>query len=289
MLRKWIPAALVCACAAAPVGAGVNAPHPGAMEAALQEVSPYAAVWAEGLPLPPTRADVAALPAAEFVRQQSAIKRVLLARGVRAYAERKRVTDENLLACARLAEQLQAPREFSLYLRLLASDELGSRQRYLVQSALDALLHAYLVDDLQIRYLVECSALAEQDVEAMVAWLPLQPFFNMVPVGQGEAALVADYHLLHGVYTRLTYAYASVQDKASADAVADTALRELVLHESTAYTRLHAPAHLKARLSPHLGNMLLQPAMSLQQERLRLREHNYFGSLRLRLFDLLLG
>ncbi|MBR5522127.1 MAG: hypothetical protein IKV82_01470 [Akkermansia sp.] len=289
MLRKWIPAALVCAFAAAPVGAGVNAPHPGAMEAALQEESPYAVLWAEGLPLPPSRIDVAAMPATEFVRQQSAIKQVLLARGVRAYAERKRVTDENLLACARLAEQLQAPREFSLYLRLLASDELGSRQRYLVQSALDALLQAYLVDELQMRYLVEYSALTGDEVDAVLAWLPLQPFFNMVPVGQGEAAMAADYHLLHGVYTRLTTAYASVQDKESADAVADTALRELILHESTAYTRLHAPAHLKARLSPHLGNRLLQPALSLQQERLRLREHNYFGSLRLRLFDLLLG
>ncbi len=289
MLRKWIPVAMVCAFAAAPAGAGVNAPHTGALEAAMQDVAPYAAVWAEGVPLPPARADVAALPAAEFVRQQTAIKRVLLARSVRAYAERKRVTDENLLACARLAEQLQAPQEFTLYLRLLASDALGNRQRYLVQSALDALLQAYLVDDLQIRYLVECSAISEQDVDALLAWLPLQPFFNMVHVEKDVAALESDFLLLHGVYSRLITAYASIQDKESADAVAEAALRELILHESTAYTRLHAPARLKARVAPHLSSMLVRPSVSLQHERLRLREHNYFGSLRLRLFDLLLG
>lgn len=269
--------------------ASVAPVHSKAYLAAFTAQSPYAELLAAGVPLPPSRADVAKLSAADFVRQQTALKRVLLARDVRALTEHKRITDANLQASARLADQCAAPRELAMYLRMLASDALGSRQRYMVQSALDALVRAYLVDELQIRYIVELFAMPETDWNHLSEWLPLAACFNMVAIDNDESRMAADYELLHDVYARMQALYASVHDNAGADAAAAALAELFVLHESTAYTRLYAPQELRDRFASTLGRALVAPAMALQQERLRLREHDYFGSARLRLLDLLLG
>ena len=291
MLRKWIRLAWLSVLAAGSAGAGelVAPESTGAWQAALAEQSPYAELMDAGVPLPPTRADVAKLPAVEFVHRQTALKQVLLTRNVRSYAEHKRVSDANLLASARLADELGAPPQLAVYLRLLAADTLSSRQRYWVREALDCLIEAYLVDALRMRYFVEFSALSEAQLEDLLSWLPLQATFNLVPVTQDEATVVADYQLLRGVYAQLLAAYQSAQDKESADAAAETALQPFILHETTTYTRPFAPQELKDRLAPLYGRLLTAPALALQQERKRLRENDYFGSLRLRLLDLLLG
>lgn len=269
--------------------AGAMPGYPGAWLSAFISESPYAELSDAGIALPPTRGDVEKLSAVEFLRCQSAIKRVLLTRDCRTYAERKRLSDENLLSSARLADELNAPRELALYLRLLASGALGNRQRYMVQSALEQLLRAYLVDELQIRYFVEFATLSDKDLESLWDWLPLASCFNMVSVRQPTGVVEADFLLLKDVYSRLHTLYATVQDIESANNVATAALVELSLHESTAYTRLYAPASYKARLAPQYSRALEIPASALQKERIRLRENNYFGSLRLRCLDLLLG
>lgn len=292
MLCSWVRTAVIGSLVMLPAGAGDCAlpEHRGAWQAAFLSESPYEELWEAGIMLPPTRADVQKLSAVEFLRRQSAIKRVLLARNVRTYAEHKRLSDENLLASAQLADELKAPRELAHYFRMLASDTLGNRRRYMVLSALEALLNAYLVDELQIRYFVELSALSEQDLATLWDWLPLASCFNMVSVQKRQKSEVeADYHLLKQVYSRLHSIYASVKDHESANAAAAQALESLVLHESTAYTRLYASPELKESLPPHLVHALILPATSLQKERIRLRENDYFGSLRLRLLDLLLG
>lgn len=269
--------------------AGTTPGHPGAWLSAFLSESPFVELSDAGIALPPTRGDVERLSAVEFLRCQSAIKRVLLARDCRTYAERKRLTDENLLASAHLADELNAPRELALYLRLLASGALGNRRRYMVQSALEQLLRAYLVDELQIRYFVEFATLSDKDLESLWDWLPLASCFNMVSMRPPTGGVQADYLLLKDVYARLHTFYATVQDVESADKVATAALVELALHESTAYTRLYAPASSKARQAPQFSRALEIPASALQKERIRLRENNYFGSLRLRCLDLLLG
>ncbi len=291
MLRERVRAACVCVLAAGCIGAGAHAASEfaGAWQAALAEEAPYAELMEAGIPLPPTREDVARLSAVEFLHRQTAIKHVLLTLNVRAFAEFKRISDANWLASARLADELGAPPRFAAYLRLLAADTLSSRRRYLVQTALEKLLSAYLVDELQMRYFVEFSALSDEGLESLLTWLPLPAVFNLVPVVQDESVVAADYRLLSSVYAQLLAAYQSVHDKASADAAADAALQPLVLHESTAYTRLFAPQELKERLAPLYGHVLAAPALALQAERKRLRENDYFGSLRLRLLDLLLG
>ena len=291
MLRERVRAACVCVLAAGCIGAGAHAASEsaGAWQAALAEEAPYAELMEAGMPLPPTREDVARLSAVEFLHRQTAIKHVLLTLNVRAFAEFKRISDANWLASARLADELGAPPRFAAYLRLLAADTLSSRRRYLVQTALEKLLSAYLVDELQMRYFVEFSALSDEGLESLLTWLPLPAVFNLVPVVQDESVVAADYRLLSSVYAQLLAAYQSVHDKASADAAADAALQPLVLHESTAYTRLFAPQELKERLAPLYGHVLAAPALALQAERKRLRENDYFGSLRLRLLDLLLG
>lgn len=291
MLRERVRAACVCVLAAGCIGAGAHAASEfaGAWQAALAEEAPYDELMEAGIPLPPTREDVARLSAVEFLHRQTAIKQVLLTLNVRAFAEFKRISDANWLASARLADELGAPPRFAAYLRLLAADTLSSRRRYLVQTALEKLLSAYLVDELQMRYFVEFSALSDEVLESLLTWLPLPAVFNLVPVVQDESVVAADYRLLSSVYAQLLAAYQSVHDKASADAAADAALQPLVLHESTAYTRLFAPQELKERLAPLYGHVLAAPALALQAERKRLRENDYFGSLRLRLLDLLLG
>ncbi len=291
MLRAWVRVAFLGVLATEGMGAGVHtAPESsGAWKAAFAAESPYAELMEAGLPLPPTRDDVTKLSATVFESRQTALKRVLLARNVRAFDEQKRMTDANLLASASLAEKLGAPPQLALYLRLLASDTLSSRQRYLVQSAMDSLVASYLVDELRIRYFVEFSALSETDLEILLKWLPLQAVFNLVPVVQDESIVVADYRLLSSVYEHLLLAYQSANDKESADAAADAAMQALILHESTAYTRIFAPQELKERLAPLYGRDLTAPALALQSERKRLRENDYFGSLRLRLLDLLFG
>lgn len=291
MLRVWFRFALFCVLATGSIGAGAH----NALEssdawcAAFAAESPYAELMDAGVPLPPTRTDVARLSAGEFERRQTAIKQVLFTRNVRAYAEQKRISDANLQASARLADELGAPPQLSAYLRLLASDTLSNRRRYLVQTALDNLVASYLVDELQMRYFVEFSALSEAELETLLKWLPLQAVFNLVQVVQDESLVAADYCLLRAVYEKLLAAYQSAQDRESADAAADAALQAFILHESTAYTRLFAPQELKERFAPLYGQALSAPALALQNERKRLRENDYFGSLRLRLLDLLLG
>lgn len=291
MLRTWVRVALFCMLASESIGAGVVAvpeTHD-AWCAAFAAESPYAELLEAGVPLPPTRGDVARLTAVEFAQRQSALKQVLLTRNVRAFAELKRISDANLQASARLADELGAPPQLSAYFRMLASDTLSNRRRYLVQTALDSLVASYLVDELQIRYFVEFSALSDTELESMLKWLPLQAVFNLVPVEQDASIVAADFRLLRMVYAQLLAAYQSAHDKESADAAADAALQPLLLHESTAYTRFFAPQSLKERVAPLYGHLLAPPMKALQTERKRLRENDYFGSLRLRLLDLLLG
>lgn len=291
MLRAWVRVALFCMLATECLGAGVRTvpASTGAWEAAFAAESPYAELMEAGLPLPPTREDAARLSAVEFVQQQTALKQVLLARNVRAFEEQKRISDANLRDSARMAEELSAPAPLAVYLRLLASDTLSSRRRYLVQTALDRLVESYLVDELQIRYFVEFAALSEEDLETLLKWLPLQAVFNLVPIVKDESVVAADYQLLRSVYEQLLVVYQSAQDRESADAAADAAMQAFILHESTAYTRIFAPQELKERFAPLYGQYLIAPALALQGERKRLRENDYYGSLRLRLLDLLLG
>ncbi len=260
-----------------------------AWEEAILGHEPYAEIMAEPFPLPPSLQEVQTLPPAEFVCRQTAIKQVLLGLHVRALSERKRVSDTNLLTSARLAEKLNAPEQVSAYFRLLASDTLGNRQRYLVQSALDTLLRNYLVDELALRYFVELSAVSEKELEAVLSWLPVESCFNMAAIVNDAERVSADYAELQGIYTRLHALYAAVCDRASADASADAALEFVILHNTTAYTRLYAPLELKNRVAPQIIARLVAPSLALQNERHRLRENDYYGSLRLRLIDLLLG
>lgn len=270
-------------------GPSIAAGYVGSVEAVIEARPPYPLLAEMGCILPPTREDTARLSAPEFARQQTAIKQVLLYRQIRMLAERNRLSDITLRASARLAEELNAPAELAAYLRLLASDRLNSRQRYAVQSGLDAFLSAYLIDELPIRYFAELSRLSVADWADVVDWLPWEACFNMVPVEKDENIIASDYLLLRQVYSHLLCVYAGVQDKAGADAAADALLPSLILHESTAYTRLYAPQDLKNRLAPRLGLPLVAPAQALQKERMRLRAHSFYGSLRLRLLDLLLG
>ncbi len=256
---------------------------------AMLGVPPYADILAVPCPLPPTLQDVQQLSPQEFVRRQNALKRVLLARGVRSLAERKRMTDANMLASADMADKLGAPPQLALYLRLLASDTIGNRQRYMVQSALDSLLRAYLVDELAIRYFIEFSSLTEKELGEVLPWLPIESCFNMTPVVRDVNRMASDYILLRDIYVRVQSQYASVHDRESADAAAELACEMLVLHDTTTYTRLFAPDEMKQQMSLQISDLLVKPVLALQQERARLREHDYFGSLRLRLLDLLLG
>ncbi len=254
---------------------------------ALWGVEPYSGLWREGLPLPPSAAELAALPGRLFGRQQLAMKRVLLARGLRARAERNRITRENWQACADLAHELGAPDAFVRLLALRAADSLPRRQSYLVEAALARCIELYRVDELELRYFIESRALPPDMAEA--EWFPLPLLFNTEPPAGVSAEAVGAHDLaLLSALGGLARLYASVQDAASADAAAAAMPPLLARFRSASRALGYAPDALRLHARARYAALAGRVEGAWLAQRRRVAEAGFFGSARLRALDFFL-
>ncbi len=261
-------------------------------ELALWDVAPYAEIAAAGLPLPPTPAEVAALPPAVRLRHQAALKAALLHRATRALGERHRITRENRLATAALACTLGAPAAFVQLLDARQSAD-SARTRQLAELAEDELCTAYGVDSREIRFFVEGSCLSAAELHELRSWLPLPALFNLLPAegsgkGLSAARLRADYVEELSLRRELAALAAPIRDRATADAAAEAMLPLLLRHTTTRPSLMAAPPALAEAVIAPLSPYAAPVGRLWERERTRLIDNDFFGSPKLRALDYLL-
>lgn len=266
---------------------------PPALQAVLG-IEPYAEYAQANVPLPPTAAQVEAMPRQLFLARTNAIKQVLYHGMARTRANRWRETDRNLAAMAREAVSLaDSPPEFVELLKIRARGNLSRAKAYILRKAQEQLHQTYAVDELQMRLLLDCADADEKTADELLQHLPLHAVFNMVPqTPPTRAQITADLQLyadiLHGAAGLLE----KVQDEESARAVLPELKRLLLLHDTTLVTRAQL---LQGLIRPDSAEMktaaaaLEKSEKELRSQRVRLTENNWFGSKALRALDYLLN
>lgn len=170
------------------------------------------------LPLP-TAEEIAALPAEERERQQSAIKRVLLLRQAQARADNNRITAENEADSAGRAREWECPPVLADILQELAGDEADAPRRYLLQTALEQLQYRYGIDPQAALLLVRCTGMTPETAETLADTLPLTHVLNTAKdTKPNSAELAAALHVQAKVLANAADLLATVQDTESAAA-----------------------------------------------------------------------
>ena len=271
-------------------GAEPQLSMPPALLEAIAGNEPYASLVEYGLPLICATEEVEALPTELRRAQAAAIKKVLMVQMVRARAERHRITSENYEACAQMAHEQGAPLVFAIYQRLLAEGELSARESYIVRSALARLYEDYRVDALALRYFVEGSHLAADDLKASLDWLPVEDLFNLIPRSSlTPQNAERDFEKLQIILPEIVALYRAIDSPAAVETAQPKLLPLLSQLESTAGTRkFMQPADLEPLLQKY-GRTISPLFTELNAEKLRLKEVNYYDSVRLRVLDYLMN
>lgn len=284
MLRVLTVAAL----AALPAAAGML-PLTSAQRALLGQ-EPYAMMAEQGAPLPPTEEEVAALPPLDFARAQDAVKETLLLRWSLIRAAGHRSNAEIEAQSAGLARTAEAPEMLVDILQHDADGPVARREAYAWNEALANFLRAWRVDDLGVRLLAESVAIPAEQVPDIAAFLPLTDAFNTLPLQPPtEGEVLADLSELKQCYTALAAVYAAVSDAESAEAAA-LAARPVVQRILTTTRTLVWLKQTQTEYSPLCLAYLKEANAAyakLLEQRNRLREMNYGGSLRLCALDAL--
>lgn len=263
------------------------APSP-AQEAALRGEEPWASLQKRHLPLIPTQEEINALSQDEFNAGNKAIKLVLLRQLLQARHDGRRVTPENLAACAQMAKKLKAPASFALLLEASARDDLSPRERYALSKGLETLYEHYRVDLLSLRYFIEGSHLPEPVLQEAASWLPMEDLFNLVKLSDLTPLRVeADFAELRDICRSATDLYASIHDREQAEETAPQLLPLLARFARTAGSRHFAPKELQTRLLSLYKEEIQSLSEKWQGERQRLKEANYYDSAKLRIIDYL--
>ncbi|MCQ2364833.1 MAG: hypothetical protein MJ051_04705 [Akkermansia sp.] len=257
---------------------------------ALLWQEPYATLAEQGAPLPPTEEEVAALPALEFARTQAAIKETLLLRWVLIRAAGHRSNADVEAQSAGLARTAEAPEMLVDLLQRFAETPLSRREAYAWNESLNTLLLAWRVDQLGVRLLAESVDIPPEQVPELAAFLPLSDAFNTLPLqAPTEGEVLADLVELKRCYAELSVAYAAAQDAESAEAAAYAA-RPTVQRILTTARTLMWLKQTQSQLSPLCLAYLKEANAAynaVQEQRARLRDFDYGGSLRLRALDAL--
>ena len=270
-------------------GAEPQLSMPPALLEAIAGHEPYASLVEYGLPLICATEEVEALPAELRQSQATAIKKVLVEQMVRARNERHRVTAENYEACAQMAKEQGTPLVFAIYQQLLAEGELSAREAYTVRSALGRLYEDYRVDALALRYFVEGSHLAADDLREALNWLPVEAFFNLIPRSSlTPEKAERDFEKLQTLLPEITALYRSIDSPATAEAALPQLLQLLPQFEATAGSRKFLEPELLEPLLQKYGPKISPLFAELLAQRERLREANYYDSVRLRVLDYLM-
>lgn len=243
------------------------------------------------LPRVPSEEEVQQQPEPQRLAARQSVKQVMLRRIIRLKAERRRLTPENSAACVALAAQLHAPAELVELLRLETAGPLGGRDLYEHSQALSKLVHAYGVDDLQIRLFVEGLNFTPQEWADIAEWLPTESVFNMVSRRSvTNEELEFQFTLLADLYSRLAAEYEEITNREQADAAAERLLGLLHSYDAVMPARLVLSGARGEAPSASATDSLLQPVIrQLVKQRQRLREADFFGSRRLAALDYIFG
>lgn len=289
MRRTLASATLTALCLSAVQGAEPQSAMPPALIEAIAGNEPYRSLVEYGLPLINTTGEIESLPSELRGKRATGMKRALLEQMVKAREERHRISSENYAATARRAQELGAPTSFALYMKLLAEGQLSSRERYTVREALNSLYRDYRVNVLELRLFVETSNLDAADLLTMGDWLPMEKLFNLVKPGDStEPELAQQYRDLGVLTLELADIYAGIQNSAQAERAVAQLLPLLQRYVATLPLReLVSPVQLQ-QFQARYG--LLYGAVSqLDAQRLRVRQANYYDSVKLRIIDTLLN
>lgn len=257
-----------------------------------QEAQPVAAPAAgkegEAIPQPPTQEEISRLSPETVAAHSSAIKQVLLAQMLRTKEENRRVTPENMLACARLAQKLQAPASFIQLLQKGADSQLSPRERHDIQSRLTDLYKAYRVDETALLYYVEGSHLPADALTDAFSWLPISHLFNRLPLQKPDFPhMEADYVELNQLAGERARLYSGIQNTEQADAAALELAPLLARHADTLPTRILAEERDQQELKKRYGLITRTITQRMDTQRKRIQQENYYDSVRLRAIDYL--
>lgn len=281
-------ALIVAALALLPASAGIL-PLTSAQRALLCR-EPYAMLAEQGVPLPPTEEEVAALPPVDFARAQDAVKETMLLRWSMIRAAGHRSNAEIEAQSAGLSREAEAPELLTTILQRFADGPLPRREAYAWNEALDGLLRAWRVDNLAVRLLTESVEIPAEQVPGLAAFLPLTDAFNTLPLRPPtEGEVLADLAELKRCYEELAAVYERAQDAESAEAAAYAA-RPLVQRILTTTGTLVWLKQSQTEFSPLCLSYLKEANAAyalLRVQRDRLRALNYGESLRLRALDAL--
>lgn len=266
---------------------------PPALQAVL-DIEPYAEYAQADVPLPPTAAQIEAMPRQLFLARAGAMKKVLYHGMARTRANRWRETDSNLAAMAKEAEALaDSPPEFVALLKIRAAGNLPRTRAYTLRKAQEHLLQMYAVDELQMRLLLDYANADEKTADELLQHLPLHAVFNMVPQAPpSRTQITADLRLYADILHTATGLLEKVQDEESARAALPGLNRLLLLHDTTLATRAQL---LQGLIRPDSAEMeaaaaeLSRAEKQLRTQRMRLTEKNWFGSKELQALDYLLN
>lgn len=261
---------------------------------AVLGIEPYAEYAEADVPMPPTAAQIEAMPRQLFLARAGAVKKVLYHGMARTRVNRWRETDQNLAAMAREAESLaDSPPEFVALLKIRAAGNLPRTKAYILRNAQEQLQQMYAVDELQMRLLLDYADADEKTADALLQHLPLHAVFNMVPqTPPTRTQITADLQLYADILHIATGQLEKVQDEESARTVLPELKRLLLLHDTTLTTRAQL---LQGHIRPDSAEMkaaaaaLEQAEKQLRAQRVRLTEKNWFGCKELQALDYLLN
>lgn len=244
---------------------------------AVNGVEPYATVAAAHFPLPPTEAQVKALPPLQRLEQSTAIKSVLLLRQLQRKADAGRITEANNFAAAGFARSLGCPAAFTDLLQTMGNGNLSGAQSYAAEQALEHWVELFGIDVPSMGVMAQYADIPAEQYEKIISWLPMPVLFRLLPPDTPMQPFTAETAAELGrILTELAKRYERITDTRRAEATAAEVFPVIsYLQQSGLSVRdpRTAPPELKAA------------AEAYQKQRVRLIHERFYGSLRLRSID----
>ena len=239
---------------------------------------PYAAVAAEHFPLPPTEAQVKALPPLKRLEQATAIKSVLLLRQLQRKADAGRITDANNFAAAGFARSLGCPAAFTDLLQAMGNGNLSGVQSYAAEQALERWVELYGIDVPSMSVMAQYADIPAEQYETIITWLPMPVLFRMLPADAVSKPYTAEETAeLIRIFNALAKRYEGVKDLPSAEAAVSATYIAISYLQQSGLLANHAPESVTEELRA--------AAEAYQTQRVRLIHEKFYGSVRLRAVD----
>ena len=239
---------------------------------------PYATVAAEHFPLPPTEAQVKALPPLKRLEQATAIKSVLLLRQLQRKADAGRITDANNFAAAGFARSLGCPAAFTDLLQAMGNGNLSGVQGYAAEQALERWGELFGIDVPSMSVMAQYADIPAEQYETIITWLPMPVLFRMLPADAVSKPYTAEETAeLIRIFNALAKRYEGVKDLPSAEAAVSATYIAISYLQQSGLLANHAPESVTEELRA--------AAEAYQTQRVRLIHEKFYGSVRLRAVD----